>query len=85
MRTALYASILLTEDDMAELDDGQGWYEPGDTVHLGGYLPEGERHDSALDLNVNGRTEDNWTCFLALPTWILDRLISAADHVKASD
>lgn len=56
-----YCLITLTDREMRRLDDGQGWYEEGDTVELEGYLEEpGEKTDTMLQLTVNGYTHDNW-------------------------
>jgi hypothetical protein len=70
------ASILLTEAEMQTLDDGQGWYKPGDEVWLGGRI--GGPNDCDLDLCVNGKTHDNWITLNNLPPMISARLSDEA-------
>jgi hypothetical protein len=76
----MYASIRLTEAEMATLDDGQGWYKPGDCVDLGGHIAPD--HDSngdiagTLALHVLGETHDNWIEFRDLPGPIQSRMVA---------
>ncbi len=65
--------ILLTQNEMSLLDDGQGWYKPGDECWLGGYVDEDG--NGVLDLCVNGKTEDNWTSGSDLPETIRLRFL----------
>lgn len=64
-----FQSITLTEEEMTALNDGQEWYQPGDTVRLAGYSDT-----EAVDLQVNGTTHDGWTTRGELPPEILIRL-----------
>ena len=67
-----YYSVILTDEEMKRLDDGQGWYKPGDDVRLGGY---GKKNTTMLDLNVNGETVcDNWMQYSELPHSIKRRM-----------
>jgi hypothetical protein len=63
-----YLTVTLTDEEMTVLDDGQAWYDDGDTVILGGYWYGG------VDLIVNGETVcDNWTTWDELPESIRNR------------
>jgi hypothetical protein len=73
-----FARIILTEDEKAQLDDGQGWYKPGDTVHLGGYLPASDDDNPALQLGVGSVSHDNWAWWAELPEAIRARLRAEA-------
>ena len=68
-----YVNVFLTDDEMAQLDDGQDFYDPGDDVTLGGYVPE-DGENSGIDISINGRTTDNWTTWSELPANIRDRM-----------
>jgi hypothetical protein len=82
----VYKSISLTEDEMTSLDDGQGWYKPGDDVVLGGYLPDDNNNNPAFDLSVNGETVDNWAHWGDMPEWLRERFtILAARSQAAAD
>jgi predicted metal-binding protein len=74
------ASIRLTEAEMATLDDGQGWYKPGDRVDLGGDIAPDHDSDGdiagTLDLCVNGKAHDNWIEFRDLPGSIQSRMVA---------
>jgi hypothetical protein len=78
MSTEGHVSIILTEEEMAELDDGQEWYKPGDTVYLAGYLPEHDDDNPGLDLSVNGVGHDSWMFWADLPEPIRQRLAASA-------
>jgi hypothetical protein len=74
-----WAIILLTPEEMDEIDDGQEWYKPGDTVCLSGWI-DADTHDGTLDLAVavnDGTTHDNWTTMADLPPHIRQRLIDS--------
>lgn len=75
-----YRWITLTDEEMAALDDGQEWYEAGDIVTMGGYLPDDDDENPAHDLAVNptkhdpGQTHDNWTYWSDLSADMQERL-----------
>lgn len=72
-----WVSIVLTPEEMDELDDGQGWYESGDTVRLGGWI-DVNTNTGTLDLIVNDDAiHDNWTTMINLPPRIQQRLIDS--------
>lgn len=85
MTTTAHRRIRLTPEEMTTLDDGQGWYEPGDSCWLGGHVDGGDAAGDALvrstglDLCVNGRTHDTWTYLHELPAPIRDRLLASDD------
>jgi hypothetical protein len=64
---------------MTALDDGQEWYERGDIVTLGGYLPDDDENPG-FDLAVNptkydpGTTHDSWICWLDMVPALQERL-----------
>lgn len=82
----MYSSIRLTEAEMALLDDGQKWYDPGDACDLGGEIPADAEEDSrkrlewSLDLCVDGKTHDNWIAWHQLPESLRERLLAEADE-----
>jgi hypothetical protein len=73
----MYKSILLSEDEMKQLDS-EPWYGVGDDVNLGGYIEKNEDGElmGTLNLQVNGETFDNWIEFVKLPAEIAKRLIA---------
>lgn len=71
-----YKTVTLTEDEMAALDDGQGWYEAGDTVVLGGYVGGAQRTAHQLQMEVGGQVHDNWTTFDELPAALQARMLA---------
>ena len=72
----MHKLLVLPEDEMILLDDGQDWYKPGDTCLLEGYLPEDEGENPSFDLTVNGYTHDNFTEWSEMPTWLQTRFIA---------
>ncbi len=70
----MFVSATLTEQEMSDLDDGQGWYQAGDTVVVAGYTPDSPADNTMFDLSVNGVIHDNWTSYQDLPQSIRDRL-----------
>jgi len=60
-----YYSIVLTDDEMRQLDDGKGWYNEGDRVSIGGwYNPNNKFFAQFIDLCVNNDdTFNNWFIF----------------------
>lgn len=71
---AKFAKIDLTINELELLDDGQEWWNDGDDVSLGGYLPEDEDDNPAFALAVNGEENDSWASWADLPPDIQERL-----------
>jgi hypothetical protein len=71
-----FKSIILTDSELAILDDGQGWWKDGDTVYLGGYLPDDYNNNPAFVLQVNNSTNENWTYWNDLPQTIKNHLMT---------
>ena len=70
-----FVNVTLTEQEMAELDDGQGWYEAGDAVVIGGYLPTDDEINPAFSLSVNGEAVcENWIFWYNVPDSVKARL-----------
>ncbi len=79
-----YASIILSDEEITSLDDGQNdeWLTKNYIWHLGGYLPESGDDNPSFDLvveGINGGRYDNWTTWSELPASIQERL---REHAK---
>src|SRR3990167_10404058 len=80
----MYTNIILTEREMRKLDDGQDWWAAGDTVNLGGYLPD-ENPNPAFSITINGYGEhDNFMSWADMPTWLQKRLRLESPTAKAA-
>jgi len=52
-----YVNVFLTDAEMAQFD-AQDYYEPGDEVAIGGYVPE-HGENNGIDISVNEEMSDS--------------------------